>query len=66
MNSKPLVLIADDDYEVRRILTIIISKAGFNTEEAANGREAVEKTAKLRPDFLLLDINMPVMDGFQA
>lgn len=62
------VLIADDVSEtrdsVRRLLSL--DKDIRVIGEAANGREAVGETAKLKPDVVLMDVNMPVMDGIQA
>jgi CheY-like chemotaxis protein len=60
-----LVLIADDDADVRRILRATIEGAGMSAAEAANGREALERLAAgPRPALLLLDLMMPEVDGF--
>src|ERR1041384_7051136 len=60
----PLILVADDDTNLRKILALFLKNAGYSVVEAVNGREALE-TAKLRrPDAILLDIMMPLMDGF--
>lgn len=62
------VLIADDRRQVRQELRAILPLAG-NIEvvgEAADGQEAVQLVAALRPQAVLLDLQMPVMDGYQA
>lgn len=66
--NKLRVLIADDRQQVRQELRAILPLAG-NIEvvgEAANGLEAVRLAAALQPQAVLLDLQMPVMDGYQA
>lgn len=61
------VLITDDAAFMRMILKDTLTKAGYEIAgEAANGQEAVEKYKELSPDFVTMDITMPVMDGIQA
>jgi DNA-binding NarL/FixJ family response regulator len=62
------VLIADDHHVVRRgLLFFLKTQKDINVVgEATNGREAVELTASLRPDIVLMDLVMPEMDGIQA
>jgi DNA-binding NarL/FixJ family response regulator len=63
------VLIVDDHAAVRQAIRAILLQHVHSfevCEEATNGKEAVEQVAKLGPDIVLLDINMPVMDGFHA
>ena len=57
------VLIADDDPSIRKILCYGLSEAGFKTVEATDGPEALAKVRELEPDLLLLDFQMPGMDG---
>ena len=59
------VLIVDDDDEVARTLKAMIERQGFVTERAENGAVALNKIQAQPPDVILLDIIMPVMDGFQ-
>ncbi len=69
MEAKPKVrvLLVDDDANVRLyIKTLVNSMGGEVVGEASNGREGVELFDSLRPDFVFLDINMPVMDGVAA
>ncbi|HSO57796.1 MAG TPA: response regulator transcription factor, partial [Paenisporosarcina sp.] len=62
------VLIADDHHVVRRGLLFFLKtqKDMDVVGEATNGKEAVELTAKLKPDVVLMDLVMPIMDGIQA
>ena len=64
--ARPRVLVVDDDAGGRRLTRAILHKAGFEIQEAANGELALELMQKLMPDLVLLDVSMPVMDGFTA
>jgi two-component system chemotaxis response regulator CheY len=58
------VLIVDDARTVRLYYRDILEKAGFVVSEATNGLEGLERAAEVVPDLLVVDINMPKMDGF--
>ena len=60
------MLLVDDQKSNRKILAWILSDLGHEHEEAENGREAVEKVRKNVPDLILMDVVMPVMDGYEA
>lgn len=60
------VLIAEDDQNIRELLRLYIEKAGFETVCVGNGREALTKFSQSEPDLVLLDIMMPVLDGWQV
>jgi DNA-binding NarL/FixJ family response regulator len=62
------ILIADDLEAIRRQVRLILtSQPGLEVcAEAANGKEAVEKTRELNPDLVILDITMPLMNGLDA
>ncbi len=60
------ILIAEDDVLLQDIWKQKISKEGFNVSTAINGAETLEKVEALKPDFLLLDIVMPKVDGFEV
>ena len=66
--KKIRILIADDHGLVRRgTASVLRSRRGWRiVGEAANGREAVEKAIKLKPDVAILDVGMPELDGFDA
>src|SRR5258706_285077 len=61
---QPLVLVADDDNNLRKILCIFLKNAHYETVEAANGREALQMAKSQSPDLILMDIMMPMLDGF--
>ncbi len=60
------ILIADDHTENRLLLKILLKEVGFAIIEAHNGREALEAFQKETPDFIWMDMRMPVMDGYEA
>ncbi len=68
LHDTPLasVLVADDDPMVRLLARESLKHADFEVSEAANGREALIRFDQLRPDIVMLDVRMPVMDGFEA
>ena len=59
-------LIVEDDINIAELLKIYLQKDGFETENAYDGRKAVELAEKMQPDIILLDIMLPVMDGWQV
>ena len=60
------VLVVDDSALMRRLLSGILSEAGFAVDTARNGEEGVAKLLEWKPDAVTLDINMPEMDGLTA
>lgn len=60
------VLLVDDDAAQRHMLTGMLAPLGFDVDEAASGREALDCVARVRPDVVLLDINMDGMDGWET
>jgi CheY-like chemotaxis protein len=60
------VLFADDSATVRLTLKKYLQSAGFTTEESSDGREALEKFKSFNPDVVLLDLQMPIIDGFNV
>ncbi len=60
------VLVVDDKEANRSVLVHMLSPLGFEVVEASDGREGLEKAAGIRPDLILMDLVMPVMDGFEA
>jgi YesN/AraC family two-component response regulator len=61
------VLVADDEPHIRKFVGMILKQLGIKTIlEAANGQEAVEAFERERPEVVLLDVNMPFMNGVEA
>ena len=58
------ILVAEDNPANRELLRERLEARGYSVTEACNGQEALEMIAQSRPDLLLLDISMPVLDGF--
>ena len=63
MGGKPKVLLVEDNADVRRLYAIGLNQRGFEVKLAANGAEAVDRVMSERPDYILLDWMMPLMDG---
>ncbi len=61
---KPRILIVEDDLDLRRILRLQLESSGFEVEEAVNGADGFTRVQEIRPDCIVLDLMMPVMDGF--
>ncbi|MBE0478256.1 response regulator [Candidatus Aerophobetes bacterium] len=64
--GKKLILIADDDPDVRESLKLMLSATSYALTFAANGKEVLEKMNEKMPDLLVLDLLMPRMDGFEV
>lgn len=62
----PLVMIVDDDDSTRMLAREALVAAGFQTVEAVDGHDALHRQAVHRPDAILLDINMPGLDGYEV
>lgn len=58
------VLVVDDDPGVVELIVTRLAIAAFETRTACNGADAIQRLAEFRPEALVLDINMPVLDGF--
>jgi len=65
-SNMPRVLVVDDSFPAREILRQLLTAEGITYEEAGNGLEALERVREFRPDVILMDLEMPVMDGFEA
>src|SRR5262245_17945046 len=60
------VLLVEDNEVNRYLVRFVLEKGGFRVVTAENGREAIELARRERPDLILMDIQMPVMDGYAA
>ncbi len=61
--TKHTVLIVDDDPQIRKMLTTILDSEGFKVVDCENGKTATRLSASVKPDIVLLDLNLPDMDG---
>ena len=59
------ILVVDDEQDILRIVSFSLRKWGYEVITATNGREGLDKIAIEKPDLILLDTGMPVMNGFQ-
>ena len=64
--EKRKVLVVDDKWQNRSVLVNLLLPLGFEVIEAADGHDALLKAAQFKPDVILMDLVMPVMDGFEA
>ncbi|MDF1628672.1 MAG: Hpt domain-containing protein [Alcanivoracaceae bacterium] len=62
----PLVMVTDDSVTVRKVTTRLLERNGFEVMTAKDGVDAIAKLEERRPDLMLLDIEMPRMDGFEV
>lgn len=62
-SAKPKLLVADDDEEILRVVSLLLSKEGYQVIPARDGLEALQKARAEKPAAILLDIRMPGMDG---
>ena len=63
-NREPLIMVVDDSLTVRKITSRMLIRAGYQVVTATDGVDALEKLEEFTPDVMLLDIEMPRMDGF--
>lgn len=62
---EPLVLVVDDEPEVRQLTESLLTAHGYHVIVAGHGRDAIQRLREHCPDLIVLDLNMPVMDGWQ-
>ena len=60
------ILVVEDQEDNRRILRDLLTSAGYEIFQAENGEEALAAAARERPDLILMDIQLPVLDGYEA
>ena len=64
--AKPLILLVEDQSELRQLYAQQLMLSGFEVIEAGNGADAVTHTAAHSPDVVLMDLSLPVLDGWEA
>ena len=60
------VMVVDDSDDIRELICMQLRGMGYRVVEAANGKEAVELVRRAHPGLILMDLSMPVMDGYEA
>jgi len=66
MSQKKVILIVDDDVDLLENTVFLIKSAGYDVVMAQNGAEAVQKYKETSPNLVLMDVRMPVLDGYDA
>jgi CheY-like chemotaxis protein len=60
------ILVVDDDADIRELIGTVLKMKGCRVVEAANGSQAVELAPQVHPALILMDLSMPVLDGYEA
>ena len=63
---EPTILLVEDQEDTRKVYSIMLRHAGFRVVEAATGADAVERALADAPDLILMDMNLPMLDGWEA
>jgi two-component system, OmpR family, KDP operon response regulator KdpE len=66
VSTEPLVLVADDEVRITKLVSLALREQGFRVVVATGGREALQKAEEYRPDVIVLDIVMPDLDGMEV
>ena len=66
MSEGPVILIVDDEIQIRRLLRLSLDAHGYEVKEAATGQEGLQQIAVVRPDLIILDLGLPDMDGLEV
>ena len=65
-DGQPVILAADDDPDIRELVTFRLERSGYTVLQAADGEEALALALEHTPDLAVLDVMMPKMDGFEV
>src|ERR1700759_4585794 len=65
-DSRPVVLVVEDFEDNRFMMRRLLEMSGYRVVEAVNGQQAVESAASERPDIILMDLSLPMLDGLAA
>jgi CheY-like chemotaxis protein len=66
MATQPLILVADDDADIRKLLSEKLEAAGVRVILAESGQDAIDKCRNEKPNLVVMDVRMPVMSGTEA
>ena len=64
--ARPLILLVEDQFELRQLYAQQLQLSGFDVIEAGNGADAITHTTEHSPDVVLMDLSLPVLDGWEA
>ncbi len=64
--SVPLILVAEDERDIRDLIVFTLQISGFEVVQVPNGEEAFHKATEIEPDLILMDVRMPKMTGYEA
>lgn len=64
--ERPLILLVEDQSDLRHLYAYQLTLSGYDVIEAENGAEAIDRTASHAPDVVLMDLSLPVVDGWEA
>lgn len=64
-DERPAVLVVEDDIDLREVIALALQRAGFRVVTVANGQQALDYVSKAMPALIVLDMTMPVMDGWE-
>ncbi|WP_163778835.1 response regulator, partial [Proteus mirabilis] len=65
-DERRLIMIVDDSVTVRKVTSRLLERQGYDVVTAKDGVDAIEQLENIKPDLMLLDIEMPRMDGFEV
>jgi two-component system, OmpR family, alkaline phosphatase synthesis response regulator PhoP len=65
-NMSKRIVVADDDPDLVALMTVPLTKRGYEIAAGANGEEAIDLVRRYRPDLVILDVCMPLLDGLEA
>lgn len=66
MSEGPVILVIDDEAQIRRMLRLSLDAHGYNIKEATTSQEGLQQAALARPDLVILDLNLPDRDGLET
>jgi two-component system, cell cycle response regulator DivK len=64
--NQQIVLVVEDSTDIRLFIKMLLERKGYRVLEATNGRQAIERALEELPHLILMDLSMPVMDGWEA
>ena len=64
--TQPLILIVEDERDLRRLYVLHLTMSGFDVIEAEDGAEAIAHTSAKSPDAVVMDLSLPILDGWEA